>query len=273
MTLTLRSVAAHDGINRIVGSLTVVVLCILTGCHRPVARARTQPAVLHNSATSTVQTFVPGTSREGRPIECYRIGHGTDVILIMAGIHGNEPAGPPLVRRLAEYLRANPDLLAGRQVVVIPVANPDGLKSKSRYNNNGVDLNRNLATGNFKPSRRHGPEPLSEPESRAIQSVLDENRPHRVVTIHQPVACIDYDGPAESLARTMAEWVDLPVKRIGGRPGSLGSYVGAELGIPIVTLELPSSATRLDDATLWQIYGTCLLAAIAYPEPITADSL
>ena len=263
--------SAHERIDNRSALCAAITLCILAGCQRPAPLPGTRYPVVPGKASVTVHAFVPGSSGEGRPIECHHVGQGEDVILIMASIHGDEPAGTPLVYRLAEHLRARPDMLTGRQVVLMAVANPDGLASGTRHNANGVDLNRNFPAWNFAPSPDHGPGPLSEPESRAIKAVLDAYKPHRVVTIHQPVACVDYDGPAENLAWAMGRWVDLPVKRIGSQPGSLGSHVGVELGIPIITLELPASASSLDDDALWQAYGNCLLAAIVYPEPLAAD--
>jgi len=90
--------------------------------------------------------------------------------------------------------------------------------------------------------------------------------PDRIVSIHQPLSCIDYDGPGIALARRMAEHCDLPIKKLGARPGSLGSYAGLTLGIPIITLELPRSADALDEQSLWDKYGAALVAAVAYPE-------
>jgi protein MpaA len=66
----------------------------------------------------------------------------------------------------------------------------------------------------------------------------------------------------------MSAYTDLPVKRIGSLPGSLGSYAGITLGKPIVTLELPATASQMDDEELWDRYGDVLLAAIRYPDPI-----
>jgi len=104
----------------------------------------------------------------------------------------------------------------------------------------------------------------------AIDRALREYRPNRIVSIHQPLRygseCVDYDGPAEDLAIAMSRHAPIPVKRIGSRPGSLGSYAGVTLGIPIITLELPKDAKGLDAATLWSDYGQMLLAAISFPE-------
>jgi len=196
---------------------------------------------------------------------CSVLGHGQDVTLILATIHGNEPAGTPLVRRLTSHLQQNPDVLSGRKVVIMPVANPDGMAHNSRYNINGVDLNRNFATANRSNSARHGYKALSEPESRAIASVIRQHCPDRIVSIHQPLACIDYDGPAWSLTNQLAKQCDLPIKKLGARPGSLGSYAGLSLQIPIVTLELPGSADRLSRESLWQQYGPALVSAVTYP--------
>lgn len=214
----------------------------------------------------TLTTRVAGKSVEGRPIECRVLGDGLDVCMIIATIHGNEAAGTPLVRELEKNLLADPTTWSDTKVVIIPVANPDGMARSLRTNVRGVDLNRNFPADNFRGTRRHGSRPLSEPESRVLQSLIYEHAPSRVISIHQPVACIDWDGPAEKLALAMAAECDLPAKRIGSRPGSMGSWVGLDLKIPIITVELPRSADRLDDRSLWKRYGKMMLAAVTYRE-------
>jgi len=190
------------------------------------------------------------------------------VALIMATIHGNEPAGTPLVRRLATHLRQHPEILDGRKVVLLRLTNPDGLAHRSRYNTHGVDLNRNFEAANRLNSKQSGLTALSEPESRAIRQVILQYQPDRIVSIHQPLACIDYDGPAQELAERMGQYCVLPVKKLGARPGSLGSYAGVTLGIPIITFEMLGSDSQLDTEALWQKYGRALVAAILYPEPV-----
>ena len=196
------------------------------------------------------------------------LGRGPDVIFILATIHGNEPAGTPLVRRLSRHLRRHPEILNGRKVVLLRIANPDGLAHNSRYNAHGVDLNRNFEAANRLNSRRTGLTGLSEPESRAIRRVILQHKPDRIVSIHQPLACIDYDGPAQALAESMGQYCDLPVKKLGARPGSLGSYAGVTLGIPIITFEMKRADSQLDSEILWRKYGKALLAAVVYPERV-----
>ena len=212
------------------------------------------------------QRRIVGYSVEERPSEVEVFGQGSDVILIMGGIHGDERSTVPMVRQLSAHLAGDTQLLRGRQVVLMAPANPDGYAHNSRHNVNDVDLNRNFPAENFSGRRTHGTTALSQPESRAIKAVLDQYRPDRIVSIHQPVACIDYDGPAEELARFMGASCDLPVKRIGSRPGSLGSFAGLTLGVPIITFELPASADALDENALWETYGAALRAAILFSD-------
>jgi protein MpaA len=212
---------------------------------------------------------VAGRSVQGRPIMVQILGSGSDTTLIMATIHGNEPAGTPLVQELADYLQNNPELLENRRVVLMPLANPDGLAAGTRENVHGIDLNRNFRANNRLNNETNGLKALSEPESRAVEAVILQYRPDRIVSIHQPLDCIDYDGPAQALAARMAQYCDLRVKKLGARPGSLGSYTGEELNIPTITIELPRSATNLDNALLWQRYGRTLMAAVQYPQYVS----
>ena len=54
----------------------------------------------------------------------------------------------------------------------------------------------------------------------------------------------------------------MPVRKLGSLPGSLGTLLGVDLGIPIVTVELPGAATRYSQQKLWDRYGEMLLVAI-----------
>jgi protein MpaA len=70
----------------------------------------------------------------------------------------------------------------------------------------------------------------------------------------------------------MGEHCDLPVKKLGARPGSLGSYAGVTLGIPIITFEMLLNDSQLDTQTLWKRYGKALVAAIVYPDAVESTS-
>jgi len=241
----------------------------LSGCYEPEPRPRIigedQPVAL--PAIETTPRFrVLGRSVQGRAILAQVLGDGSDTTLFIATIHGNEPAGTPLMGRLADHLTSHPELLRNRRIVVVAVANPDGMAANTRENIRGIDLNRNFEAGNRVNNNTHGLGALSEPESRAIRAVIQEFSPDRIISLHQPLKCIDYDGPAKALAARMASSCKLPVKKLGARPGSLGSYTGEELGIPTVTVELPRGASTLSDAALWDAYGAAMLAGITFPQ-------
>lgn len=220
----------------------------------------------HPSAAALLgQHHIIGSSVRNSPIMAQVFGQGVNVSFIMATIHGNEPAGAPLVRSLAQHIRLHPELVNGRTIILLPVANPDGLAQRTRHNANGIDLNRNFAAANRIDSQTTGRSALTEPEARVISQLIRQYAPDRIVTIHQPLACIDYDGPAQDLAMRMAQYCDLPVKKLGARPGSLGSYAGVTLGIPIITFEMRTTDSNLSAQSLWRKYSKALLAAITYP--------
>ena len=244
-------------------ALAGIVLSIaLAGC----APAKRSPAVAPIITPQFFNVQTLGYSIENRPIDLYLAGSGYETIFIFATIHGDEQAGIPLTHRLMERLRHRQDLLEMYRILIIPVANPDGVVRNSRGNANGIDLNRNFPATNRENSAVFGYYALSEPESKILYDLIQKYRPIRIVSIHQPLKCIDYDGPAEELARHMAAYCPLPVKKLGARPGSFGAYAGEKLGIPIITLELERADDYLTTDQLWQRYGAALLAAITYPQ-------
>jgi protein MpaA len=208
-----------------------------------------------------------GYSTNNQPIEYYVHGTGDKTVMILGAIHGDEPASAVLVSKLNDYLLANPRsyLLAIRRIVVIPVANPDGLAANIRPNFNWVDLNRNFPTANRINCAEFGFNSLTEPESLALKRLIDRYMPMRIISVHQPLGCVDYDGPAQEVAEAVSEASGLPVQKLGPLPGSLGSYAGETRGVPIITLELPAGSEDLDGYVLWRRYKNTLLTAIEFP--------
>ena len=66
----------------------------------------------------------------------------TDWILVTAGIHGDEPAGPQAVLRFLE--RDNHVLFQRFNFLILPCINPHGYQHNTRENSNGTDLNRSF---------------------------------------------------------------------------------------------------------------------------------
>ncbi len=254
--------------------LALLAVFVLAGCYEPAARPEfvTTPSAPPSPKPATFlipgQYRIIGTSVQRLPILSFVLGQGPDVTFVLATIHGNEAAGTPLVRRLGKYLQQQPYLMRGRRLVLLAVANPDGMAHNSRFNANGIDLNRNFPASNRVNDKRSGATAFSELETRLIKELIEQYPPDRIISIHQPLACIDYDGPGKALAGRMAQYCSLPVKKLGAKPGSLGSYAGVDLDIPIITFEMRQNDSKLDSDTLWRRYGKALVPAIVYPDSV-----
>ncbi len=130
-------------------------------------------------------------------------------------------------------------------VWLLPAVNPDGIASGRKNSARDVDLNRNFPARSFvtahAPGYFPGAAPLSEPETRVIADLIAREPSRAVVAVHAPFACVNYDGPAAAWAEAVAAACGWPAR--GGHrlpdPGSLGSWLGIDRGLPVLTLELP----------------------------------
>ena len=258
-------------------SLLLVALCV-TGCvedDRPATGTPGGAQTLELPSTGEVATWTIGLSVQGRPLVLERFGDSGPPVLVMSAIHGNERPAVLLGERLRMALLGGLAEAAGVQVLLLEAANPDGVAAISRANANGVDLNRNFPSKNFDPSSEHGFAPLSEPESQALATLLEDLDPVGIVTVHTPLDMVDYNGPAQALAKAMAETSGIPLETpLGGLPGSLGSWAGDDMGIPIITLELPPAVAGLAGLVPGQDAVKVLLAWAAAGKlgPTTLDA-
>ncbi len=190
-----------------------------------------------------------GRSVEGRPILCHTLGQ-RPFVLLLGGVHGNEPQGAYCARQVLSCRGEILGRLEGHSLAVVPCLNPDGLHRRTRGNARGVDLNRNLPSANWSPTGaapyRPGPEGGSEPETRALLSLLETLRPERIVSLHAPLRLVNVDGARDGVGEAMAGATGYPpAEEIGyPTPGSLGSWAGVDRGIPVITLEMPESPSR-----------------------------
>jgi protein MpaA len=160
----------------------------------------------------------------------------------VGGVHGDEPASVEAVVELAKRLLPAP---AAAPVVIVPALNPDGLARNLKNSARDVDLNRNFPSRNWQaahaPGYFPGAAPLSEPETRLLADLVEKYAPWGAVAVHAPFACVNYDGPAAAWAQTVAAACGWPARADLGypTPGSLGSWLGVDRGLPVLTLELP----------------------------------
>lgn len=169
-------------------------------------------------------------------------------ILMFATIHGDEDPSGQLARDWMLRLQSIDPRNSWR---VIPILNPDGLKLGTRTNQNGVDLNRNFPTHDWDVSalkawrdltksnvRRYpGAKGGSEPEVHCALAHIEEYRPDLIVSIHTPLAVLDFDGPRVEFPK----YDYLPWKSLGTFPGSMGRYMWTERKVPVLTVELKDS--------------------------------
>ncbi len=188
------------------------------------------------------------SSRAGVPI--FHLNHesklkGPKKILVMSLIHGDETHAGALGRFWMERLMKVDSRNSWR---VIPVTNPDGVKSRTRTNGNGVDLNRNFPTKDWdelamkfwesegkKATRRFpGHAGGEEPEVKCVIKQIEDYQPDFVISIHTPLNVLDFDGPKVHPPK----YSYLPWKSLGNFPGSLGRYLWVERKTPVLTTEL-----------------------------------
>lgn len=187
-----------------------------------------------------------GRSSQGRPILARRFsagppGDAAAPLLVMGGIHGDEPSS---VDALLDLLpRLSPALPV--PVWLVPALNPDGLAAERKNSARDVDLNRNFPARSFRtdhqPGYFPGPAPLSEPETRALADLIAAEGVGGAVAVHAPFACVNYDGPAAAWAQAVSQACGWPARGDIGypTPGSFGSWLGIDGGLPVLTLELP----------------------------------
>jgi predicted deacylase len=99
--------------------------------------------VAQTTGVSSLPSSVIGKSVKQQAITERTFGTGQHHILIIGGIHGDEPATSDLARALALAYEQTPPP-ADLMVSIINEANPDGLATRTRVNGRGVDLNRNF---------------------------------------------------------------------------------------------------------------------------------
>jgi protein MpaA len=212
----------------------------------------------------------------GTPIELFA-SSSLDVIrqqnpiLLMGGVHGDEPEGVRLARDTLTWLKSNTTTSGSRQKaicpwIVIPCLNVDGFARQTRVNGRGVDLNRNYPAKDWSNEARAeryspGEAPASESEVQAIVELITTTKPRLIIHCHSWKPCIVGAGPAsvrdtERLAKASGyegkEDIGYPT------PGSLSSYGWIDHQIPVICIE--EDDTLKDYDSIWPRFRDGIMA-------------
>ena len=134
---------------------------------------------LAQSYPSITRLDTIGFSVQGRAILALKVSDNVNVkepepeVRIVGVHHGNEWISAEVPILFAHYLVENygsdPDvteMVNEREIWIIPIFNPDGHVAQTRYNANGIDLNRDY--GYMWENWGSSPNPYSQPETQAM---------------------------------------------------------------------------------------------------------
>jgi protein MpaA len=194
---------------------------------------------------------VYGESHDGHSLTVWFPENKKPTILVLASMHGDESETTVVLSDALRSIRAE-----NLENAAILCGNPDGLVRGTRGNAKGVDLNRNFPTSSWSPdpvfykSRENdaqdialspGSQPGSEPETRALLSLLDRMKPRAVISLHSALACID-DFDSSFLGKQLSERTGLPFDLVPyATPGSFGLWA-QEHDLTLVTYEFEAAS-------------------------------
>ena len=177
-----------------------------------------------------------GHSVDGRAIRPVVLGTpgAAHRLLVVGCIHGTEPAGVAIVRRLIRV-----GAPAGTEIVALPALNPDGCAHGTRGNADGVDLNRNFGS-------------LTEPESRYAVALLRVLRPDVTVWFHQHEGFVRAWGPSVPTARRFAALAAYPYRTVEWPAGSATRWQNRhQPGTAAFVVELPAGSVPAARVRAW----------------------
>lgn len=162
-------------------------------------------APLLDKASQKLRVAVVGYSVNNLPIHTITFGSGPKKILMWSQMHGNESTTTKAVFDFLNVILNLADavvpILKECTICVIPMLNPDGAKSYTRFNAEGVDLNRDA-------------QKLCQPESNVLFKVFKSFNPNFCYNLHgqrtifgagaiRSSAVMSFLAPAQDQERTI----------------------------------------------------------------------
>ena len=204
---------------------------------------------------------VIGYSVQGRSIIAYTFGSGGTALLFTGGMHGSEPSGVTTMQAWVTYLQSNGyKVPADKKIVIVPNTNPDGIAVGSRNNVNNVNIDRNFPATNWRPDidtasgnlpTGGGTSAGSEPETKALMALTLQLRPRLEVSFHAQGSLVGANqfGDSVTIGAAYARTVGYGTmfgnaEEVMGYSisGEYEDWMGQELGIPAILIELPRTA-------------------------------
>ncbi len=221
-----------------------------------------------------LNTQIIGYSVAKLPIIAYQIGNITapQRLLITASMHAREWITSIALTKWLEQTNTIPNNYC---IIAVPCCNPDGVKlattgyesfTKHRQNFlyrinhkstnfklwkaniHAVDLNVNfdIGWGHGKsniftpaPANYIGPEPHSEPETRALLRLIKQTKPNQSIALHTKGNLIYYSRIADAqIANKISKITNFPAILSINSFGGLTDYLALRYKIPSLTIEL-----------------------------------
>jgi hypothetical protein len=144
-----------------------------------------------------------GLSIGGRAIWAMRVTDNPQIeenepeIRLAGNMHGNEHIGTEITLYFLRHLLTNygsnaqvQSMVDNNEIWILPTLNPDGKVANTRYNLNGVDLNRDY--GYFWGAEGNSPGPLSQIENQHVMRHLEENNVSLECNYHSSAQYVNY---------------------------------------------------------------------------------
>lgn len=173
-------------------------------------------------------------------VEKYKLGTGKPVLMVIAGMHGNERSGIELMLNKREY-----DFKDGT-MIVLPEVNREASKNNKRRANDDEDLNRVFGIENSSYSFKL---------AKQIEEIIKEEKPDIILDLHEsrnPNNGTDaqfYLGNSliftpETFDKISDLILESDLFMISNAPkGSMNKHISSTYKIPIITIETAQTET------------------------------